>query len=116
MQRPLFVPDSHEASGLSPVPTPASRRSDPESSRVAAEAVKGRAASDREAILEVLRNHSGGLTAGEIAGLLGEGWDNVRVSRRTSELRDSGDVANGSIRDCHFKGSKMVTWYARQKT
>lgn len=89
-----------------------SRRTDPATSREAAERVtrSGSSASDRAAILMVVRRKPG-LTAGEIAAELGWGTDNVRVSRRTAELVDNGAIAQGSPRMCAIKGSRMIQWF-----
>jgi hypothetical protein len=102
--------------------TPArARHSDPVTSKVAATNVEssGSADSDRAAILKVIRTVNRGpdgfprhgWTAGEIAARLGDGWDNVKVSRRTVELQRAGDVVRGLPRMCTAKGSLMLTWH-----
>lgn len=118
MQKTLF----DEFDRARRVPVARARRTDPETSHIAAETYesKGNAASDRESILRVIRtvtkrdasgNTLHGLTAGEIADYLGDGWDNVRVSRRTSELNRSGDIIRGPGRECTIKHTSMSTWH-----
>lgn len=108
----LFKPSMQEASGLAPALPAKARHTDPQSSHEAARKVtrSGQAQSDREAILAVLRSKNG-LTAGEIARELGEGWTNVRVSRRTPEMEETGKVRRGAVRDCQVKNTSMVTWW-----
>lgn len=88
------------------------RRTDPATSHEAAAAItaSGKVESDRAAILEVVRA-TPGLTAGEIAKRCGWGEDNVRVSRRTPELEESGLIHKGAKRCCGVKGTSMLTWY-----
>lgn len=103
------------------VTKPAARRTDPPTSHVAARSYEssGNADSDRAAIKQVIyRDNIGpdgfplhGWTGGEIARALGDGWDNVRVIRRTSELERSCDIRRGPARKCTAKGSEMLTFH-----
>lgn len=110
-QLPLFEQSGRDASGLIPAK---SRRTDPATSREAAERVtrSGASAGDRAAILAVIKRKPG-LTAGEIAAELGDGWTNVRVSRRTAELEDAGLISPGAARVCSSRGTRMTTWHYR---
>lgn len=99
---------------------PAARRTDPVTSHIAAERFEtsGGAESDRAAILHVMRTRVNrgangcqrhGWTSGELAAALGEGWSNVRCSRRLPEM--SNDVVRGLVRPCEVKGTEMLTWH-----
>lgn len=104
-QRTLFEESGTEISGL----VPASRRTDPVTSKIAAKNYVGKSEQDRRDILRVIHDHPG-RTAGEIAQLLGWGNHNERVSRRTSEL-DGKSISKGPNRVCSVKGNWMVTWW-----
>lgn len=97
------------------------RVSDPVTSHEAAANVEasGSADSDRAAILAVIRTVNRGAdgyprhgwTGGEIAEALGDGWSNVRVMRRTSELERSREIYRGPSRKCAAKGTEMLTFH-----
>lgn len=102
------------------VTRPAARRTDPKTSHAAAANYEssGNAASDREAILHVMRTQVNrgadgfprhGWTSGELAAALGEGWTNVRCSRRLPEMTT--DVVRGRARKCEEKGTEMISWH-----
>lgn len=98
------------------------RKSDVQPSHDAAEQYEstGKADSDRAAILNVIRTVTlrtpegypmHGLTAGEVANCLGDGWTNVRVSRRTVELMRQGLIDRGVARECSIHRTSMSTWH-----
>jgi len=114
-QLSMFQPSMHEVSGLAPAtptPRPAARVSDPESSHEAADRMhkSGHAKADHEQILSALRRKDG-QTAFEIAAMLGDGWDNVRVSRRMKELEDAGKVKRGNLRATGPWRRRMLSWW-----
>lgn len=109
-----------------PLTPPKARRSHPHTSVVAAQQHEssGQSDSDRGAILSLMRSRKNlgpdgfplhGWTSGEIAAALGEGWDNVRASRRLPELETLGHIlgskARTAARRCMVKGSMMITWH-----
>lgn len=108
-QRLLFHDDERAAASSRHL----ARGTDPAPSKVAAARVvrSGQDKTDGELILSVLRAY-GPQTAGEIAWHLGDGWDNVRVTRRTRELARSGFVVEDGERKCTRKGSVMTVWKA----
>lgn len=108
-QRQLFEANpQRDASGL----VPASRRTDPITSKIAAQKKTESAASDRALIMAELRRNDG-QTAGEIAAHLG--WDNhnEKVSRRMTELEKQNLVKRGEKRACSIKGSDMLVWHLK---
>lgn len=95
-----------------------SRSTDPVTSREAAEnyVASGGVGSDEEAIMRVVRMFPG-CTAGEIAHHLGDGWDNVRVTRRSGGLVAKGLVKpfhKTLVRKCRVKNRVMQTWEVMQ--
>lgn len=96
---------------LNPTVPAQSRRTDPESSRLAASAItfNGKLTGDRAEVYRAICQHPR-MTAGELAVILGSDWSNVRVSRRTSDLEHLGLVVKGPIRRCEAKKRQMVTW------
>lgn len=89
-----------------------SRRSNPETSREAAERheASGRRASNQQTILRALRAHQG-RTAAELGEATGLGQH--ECARRLPELLRSGAVQVGPARCCTVKGSRQRTWFAR---
>lgn len=86
---------------------PRHRRTDPVTSREAADRVESFAASHIRLILrEVVREP--GLTACEIAEKTG--LERHAPSRRLPEMRREGLVENGLRRRCTVKGSNQQTW------
>lgn len=83
------------------------RKTDPVTSKVAARSYvqRGKADADRQLILEVVKKNPGS-TAGEIAGIIGAGWTNVRVSRRVNEMPE---LEYGNARICAINGTLMKT-------
>lgn len=100
--------------GSQAMPAPRSRRTDPDTSHIAAErhseALKGQAAQ----ILRLIERWPGS-TACELAKLWRSPMDfgsrRVAVSRRTADLEHAGRVRKGAARVCSVKGSKQVTWH-----
>ena len=86
-----------------------SRRSDPDTSRGAAEEVEasGVAGAQRLACLRVVQQHPG-LTAAEIAEKAG--LERHAASRRLPELRPKW-VKNGEPRTCSVQGTRAMTWW-----
>lgn len=88
-----------------------SRKTDPESSRLAADevAVSGAADNQREACLKVVLKKPG-LTSAEIAKNLG--FDRHQAARRLPELRDQVSlIINGEPRKCAVTNRKSITWF-----
>lgn len=98
-------------------PVARARRSDPESSHIAAAnvATSGQLAGDRASVFCAIGKQPGS-TAGELAQYLGHGWNNVRVSRRTADLERIGMIHKGKQRPCKVKGSIMCTWFTGAKS
>ena len=93
------------------VPRPMSRRSDPQTSRIAAERLwaSGELGRQAKAVLEAVRRWPGS-TAVEIAQ-----WgqiDRYAVSRRMPELQRKGQVRRTAPRDCTVNGRPQSTWRA----
>lgn len=88
----------------------ASRRSDPPTSRQAADGVErsGRAAQQREAVLSRIRGRHG-QTSAEVAAALG--MERHAPARRLPELREAGLVRMGVPRVCEVTGRQCVTWW-----
>lgn len=86
-----------------------SRRTDPTTSHEAGDRheATGKAASNRQACLEVVRNRDG-LTAAEISAWAG--LERHEASRRLPELRAMGLVVNGKARRCTVMCSRAMTW------
>ena len=86
-------------------PVAKARRTDPDTSKQAADEIEssGAASIDRAKITAYVHQHPTGLTAPEIA--IGLGWvngtrpDNVRVSRRIKELIDLRELRYGETRE-----------------
>lgn len=91
------------------VDTPRSRRSDPETSHLAAERIKssGKLGCQQAAVLAAVREWPG-MTAVELAHLAK--MDRYAVSRRTAELAGV-KIRRGPARACTVNGSQMATWH-----
>lgn len=89
------------------------RATDPDTSQEAAERVmaSGTAAGHREQILAVLEGRDG-LISAEIGDELG--LDNVRVTRRVSELVKAGRVVYGEPRQAPNGFKQQTIWLARK--
>ena len=83
------------------------RRSDPDTSREAAEQHATKAESHRQIIAAYVRTFSGH-TSAEVA--VATRLERHEVSRRLADLEKSGDVRKGPERPCETNGHKMVTW------
>ena len=92
-------------------PAPIARRTDPASSRLAAEEVTrtGRRAAQCEAVLALVRKHPR-RTSLELSRL--SKLDRYAVSRRLPELERRGLIRRGVTRDCTVNGRPMLTWEA----
>lgn len=92
-----------------------SRRTDPVTSKLAAadNENSGNAASHRAACLVCVRNNPG-LTAAEIAKIIG--LERHEPSRRLPELRRMGLVVNGPARVCNETHKLSLTWNASNQT
>lgn len=90
------------------IETPAARANDPVSSHIAAEqiTINGKRQSHLERIVEAVYAHPG-CTAGELTQYTG--LSHVQIDRRTGDLRMSGDVVFGAIRQCRVVGSMQQT-------
>lgn len=86
-------------------------RTDPRTSRLAAEKMteSGAAELQRNKCLERIRLEPG-LTAAELAKNIG--LERHAPSRRLPELREMGLVRNGETRVCSVTGNRSITWYA----
>lgn len=87
-----------------------SRRTDPDTSRLAAESVEdsGRAQAQRDICLAEVKNHPG-RTAAEIAAETG--LERHAPSRRLPELREMDIVMNGRSRICAVTSRLSMTWF-----
>ena len=88
------------------VQTPRARRSDPETSHLAAERVKVSAKAHRAVIVAAIRRRPG-MTYREIAEAVG--LDPVAVGRRLVECERAGEARPGAA--VEFSGSPMRTWW-----
>lgn len=111
-QPSLFIDDaSADASGL----IARARHTDPDTSHDAADSFerRGRANTDRDTILSLLRKTRRRMTGAEIANELGGTWENTRVMRRMKELEVAGLVKRSAKkRTCTIKGSAMYDYWA----
>jgi len=98
MQADLFSPMTD---------TPRARRSDPETSHLAAERVKPKLRKQQEAVLAALTRWPGS-TAVELAHATG--LDRYLVSRRLPELVPVW-ARRGKPRTCSVAGTAQTTWY-----
>jgi len=87
--------------------TPRSRRSDPATSHLAAERVKGKLRAQQQQVLDALTRWPGS-TAVEIA--THSGLDRYVVSRRLPELVPL-HARRGRPRDCTVAGTAQTTWH-----
>lgn len=90
--------------------TPASRRTDPETSALAEEEINatGSRKGQQKHVLFLVSQHPGH-TAKELE--LYSLLDRYQIQRRLSELADL-KIRRGSKRTCQVTGRKAVTWYA----
>lgn len=88
------------------------RKTDPVSSRLAAERSAKPAETNRQILLETVRKHPG-CTSVELSLL--SGIERVETSRRLSDLFDDGKgpLCHGNIRKCNVKHTMMLTWNLR---
>ena len=95
------------------IQTPASRNTDSESSHVAEEKItkSGKRQAQIDEILAYVTLNQGH-TSGEIAAGLGGEYDNVKVSRRLSDMKGL-LLEQGDRRKCLEKDSLMVTWWTK---
>jgi hypothetical protein len=84
------------------------RRTDPETSRQAAEDVLGHAANHRRLVLEEHRRCPEGLTDFELAERLG--LQQTSVGKRRGELRDAGFLQDSGTRRPAPSGSLAIVW------
>lgn len=93
-------------------PRPMSRRSDPETSRIAAERLRasGELGRQAQAVLDAVRRWPGS-TAVELARRAE--LDRYAVSRRLPELQAAGHVRRLAPRVCTINGRPQCTWGAR---
>lgn len=87
--------------------TPRARRSDPETSHLAAERIKPKLRAQQQAVLDALARWPGS-TAVELAHETG--LDRYLVSRRLPELVPV-HARRGKPRVCSVNGTPMTTWY-----
>ena len=88
--------------------TPRARKTDPESSHIAAKVYDDIFNIQQEQVFEALSKHPD-VTSHELA--KSENLDRYIVARRLPELRSQGRVTNGSIRKCNVTGNKAMTWF-----
>lgn len=86
------------------------RKSDPETSRLAALDTLPAAATNRQLALRVLRQNPSGLTDFELAELTG--LQQTSIGKRRGELRDSGLVIDSGLRRRASSGSLAIVWRA----
>lgn len=84
------------------------RRTDPDTSRTAAERARPRRDTDRLAVLRVHQANPSGLTDFELAALLGR--QQTSVGKRRGELRDAGLICDSGERRPAPSGSPAVVW------
>lgn len=91
--------------------TPRSRSSDPQSSHIAAEAIKasGQLASQQQIVLTAVQEYPG-LTSAELAARMNA--SRPMVARRLPELVPV-HVTKGPMRLCSVVGSPCLTWWPR---
>ena len=91
------------------IQTPASRRNDPETSRMAERQItdSGKRQTHQRIIAAFVAGHPGH-TAAEIGEKTGLGQH--ECARRLAELKGI-SVVTGSVRRCAVKGTRMMTWY-----
>ena len=96
-----------------PRPAPLARSTDPESSRLAADAVtaSGARASQKRAILAALSTQTEPLTSLELAHAMG--MDRYIVARRLPDLARDGRVERAPMRECREGHRPAITWRAR---
>jgi hypothetical protein len=90
---------------------PIARKTDPDSSHLAAEevTVSGRRDAQKEIVLVAVKKYIGA-TSAELAAHYG--FDRYMVARRLPDLEKDGDVAKGQeLRVCQISGRKAVTWW-----
>lgn len=90
------------------VKTPASRRSDPESSHQAAERLAEFRVKQYELVAGLLAAFPGEHTSLELAEL--SGHDRYMIARRLTDARTAGLVENGEARICKQAGTLALTW------
>jgi hypothetical protein len=95
------------------IETPAARANDPVSSHLAAEQITstGKRQTQLERIIAAIYAHPG-CTAGELTQYTG--LTHVQIDRRTGDMRMSGRVVFGPIRQCRVLGSQMQTLWPVQ--
>jgi CRP-like cAMP-binding protein len=96
---------------LQPRPrNPIARKSDPDSSRQAAESITASGKRDAQAagVRALVRSHEG-YTSAELADL--SGYDRYMVARRLPELEKLGLVRKGTPRACSTTGKSATTWW-----
>jgi hypothetical protein len=88
-----------------------SRRGDPLTSHIAAGAARTRAHSQRQTLLDLVREHPAA-TSAELAALTDWPASSRRyaAARRLPELRADGFVRNGPARICRVTGNLSLTW------
>jgi len=95
---------------------PASRSTDPATSRQAASSLAsaehGRKLSGKRMAVWSALHEMPGATAGEIAAKTG--MERGEVSKRLPELVSMGWATRGPERECAVRGSQMTTWTARR--
>lgn len=93
---------------------PNARRTDPHTSREAARGHRNRGTKQahRERVWTALVARPGG-TAGEYGERTGLG--HVEAQRRLSDLERAGYAEKGAARTCETKGSRMKTWWPRER-
>jgi len=96
------------------VQTPAARRTDPDTSHEADEAVtrSGRRHTQREKVADALTRWPGRTTA-ELAEKMGT--DRYMVARRMSECETAGDALRGQKRRCNSTGKTAETWWPKPR-
>lgn len=102
MQADLFSPDRYPSQ-------PGWKRRD--TSRAAAESMKGRAQTLRDAALAVIKQ-SAGLTADEVAAHLGESV--LAIRPRVTELSAKGLIFDSRSRRQNASGKRAIVWLASQ--
>lgn len=92
------------------VQTPVARKTDPETSHAAGEAItaSGKRHVQRHDVLAALQRNPG-VTSFELAEI--EGLDRYIVARRLPDCRSAGEAVTGVKRSCQVSGKTAQTWW-----
>lgn len=91
---------------------PASRATDPRTSRIAEQRMTrtGARLRQRDVILRIMRDRGESMTACEVAAASDGRLDRYAVSRRLPEMEKSGHVSRAGARPFRVYGSQQTVW------